>query len=194
MGRPTYAIVEAPESEPLTLAEAKAHLKVRHDAEDDLITGGIVAARQYLESQWGLAIITQTWKVLLDEWPASGVLLRPYPVASLASVGVWTGSAFTDQDLASYQLIEGRPAWVILENGAVSPSRTRQGIKVQFVAGFGDADAVPETIKRAMLLLVAHWYRNREASISAKTGFGVSADLTRGVEDLMASFRSPRLR
>lgn len=195
MPRAFYDIVDQPAEEPVTVAEAKAHLRVTHALDDDAIEENIAAARRYLESQWGIAIIEQTWRAVVDEWPDDGVALRPHPVTALSAVKVWDGSAMADvADLTAYQLIEGRPARAILESGSVSPARTRQGIAVHFTAGWADAAAVPQNVKRAILLLVGHWYRNREASVSAKTGFGVSADLTRGVEDLMAPYRSPRLR
>lgn len=200
MPLPSYSLVTAPDAPPVTLDQAKEHLRIEHaaaeaDIEDDYITRLVDAARVYVESGWGLALINQSHKVLLDAWPAGGIKLRPFPVASVTHLKVWNGSAFAASSLST-QLVEGRPALLILADGGSPPvpARTRQGIEVEFVCGFGaDGDDVPASIKQAILLLVGHWYENREASVSSKTGFGVSADLTRGVEDLMAAYRSPRL-
>lgn len=194
MGLPSYNLVTAPNEAPVTLAEAKEHLRVEIADDDDYITNLVDAARVYCESGWGLALITQSHRVLLDAWPTGGLKLRPYPVASVTHVKLWDGSAFATSSLST-QLITGRPALLVLADGASPPvpARTRQGIEVEFVSGFGDAADVPAAIKQAILLLVGHWYENREASVSSKTGFGVSADLTRGVEDLMAAYRSPRI-
>ncbi|MDX2277722.1 MAG: head-tail connector protein [Hyphomonadaceae bacterium] len=193
---PNFELVTAPIEEPVTLAEAKEHCTVEHAEHDDMITRMIAAARRHIESQYGLALVTQTHKATVDAFPESGLKLRPYPVAELESVEVWTGSAFTAQSLSTYLLVKGRPAAAYLTDGvpAPLPARTRAGVVVTFTAGFGDdSTEMPEDIKQACLLLVAHWYANREASISSKTGFGVSAELTRGVSDLLAPYRSPRL-
>lgn len=191
-----YSIETGPEVAPVSLTEAKLHLRVEHDLEDAYIGQLVDAGREYIERQWGLALVTQTHKALLDTWPAGGLKLRPHPVASLVSVKSWDGSAFSALTLSDFQLITGRPALVVLADGVSPPvpARTRQAFEVRFTTGFGDTEeGVPSAIKQAILLLVAHWFENREASVSSKTGFGVSADLTRGVEDLMAPFRSPRI-
>ncbi|ODR98420.1 hypothetical protein AUC68_08240 [Methyloceanibacter methanicus] len=56
------------------------------------------------------------------------------------------------------------PARIVLT--AMVPSvgfRPFSGFEVAFVAGFGDAAAdVPQPIRQALLLLVAHWFERRE--------------------------------
>lgn len=192
MGVPAYSIVTGPEIAPVSLGEAKLHLRVEHDLEDAYITQLVDAAREYVEQQWGLALIEQTHKVLLDTWPAGGVKLRPHPVASLVSVKAWNGSAFAD--ITGFQLVTGRPAFVVLTDGgsAPVPSRTRQGIEITFTTGFAASeDGVPSAIKQAIMLLIGQWYENREAG--RMDGSLVSAEIALGVAHLMAPYRSPRL-
>ncbi len=79
-----------PAAEPVTTAEAKAHLRLDHDSEDDLIAGLIRAAREEVERATGLAMIDQSWRLALDCVPACGlVLLRRHPVKAIISVTVY---------------------------------------------------------------------------------------------------------
>ena len=38
-------------------------------------------------------------------------------------------------------------------------------VQIEYVAGYGAAASVPQVFKQAILLLVGHWYANRESSI-----------------------------
>lgn len=58
-----------PASEPVTLALAKAHLRIDHTAEDDLITSWIKAAREAAEKYTGRRFITQSLRMRLNDWP-----------------------------------------------------------------------------------------------------------------------------
>ena len=62
-------LVTAPAAEPLTLAEAKLHLRVDDTADDALIGALITAARQHAEHDTRRALVTQTWKLALDASP-----------------------------------------------------------------------------------------------------------------------------
>jgi len=63
-----------PLGEPLTLAETKAHLRVETNAEDALITALIRTVREHLERQTGLALMTRTFRLYLDDWPPARVI------------------------------------------------------------------------------------------------------------------------
>lgn len=194
--RAAFELVTPPSEEPIELEVAKAHCRVTSAAEDDLFERLIAAARRHLESTYGIAIINQTHKATIDAWEPRGVKLLPHPVSSLSSVKVWDGSTLATQDLAGYQLLPGRPELVVLADGASSPvpGRTRAGIVIEFVAGFGaNGAAVPEDVTQAMLMLVAHWYENRETVIIGAKETKVSSEVTRGVNDLMFPYRSMRL-
>ena len=65
-------LLNAPASEPVSLAEAKLFLRVEHDDDDDLIAALIAAARVQVEAQTRRALITQTWRLVRDVWPAGG--------------------------------------------------------------------------------------------------------------------------
>src|SRR5690606_15208787 len=79
-----------PAVEPITLAGMKEHLRVTHNSEDGLITDLIKAAREEVERSTLLALINQTWRLVLDRWPRSDiVLLRRGPVIEVSSVTVF---------------------------------------------------------------------------------------------------------
>src|SRR5690348_16556758 len=78
-------LIADPATEPVSLAEAKAHLRVTASDEDALISALIIAAREAAEHELGRALITQTWEKTLDLFPDAIELTNP-PVQSVASV------------------------------------------------------------------------------------------------------------
>lgn len=67
------AIVTQPLTEPVTLAEAKLHLRVDNTADDALVSALIAAARQQVETITRRAFITQSWKLVSDKFPSPGM-------------------------------------------------------------------------------------------------------------------------
>lgn len=182
----------APEAEPVTPSEAKQMLRLDHDSEDELIAGLIRAAREEVEASCGLALIDQGWRLSLDRLPRSGrVLLRRHPVRAVTSVTVYgrDGRA-SPVDPASYRLDgNGRPARLHFL-AAPAPGIATNGVEIDFSAGFGEAGTdVPDLLKRAMLVLVAHWYEFR-ASYSAADQ---PVSFPPGYERLIAPWRARRL-
>ena len=162
----TLILAEPPEAEPVSLLLAKAHLRVTHDSEDALIAGLIGAARQEVERGTGLALLTQGWRLVLDDWPADGtLLLMRHPVRSVAAVTVYDDAGEPTVLPASAYAVDAlsRPGRVRML-APVSVGSPLNGIEVDFSAGFGSAGAdVPDGLKRAILLLVAHWFEFRGA-------------------------------
>ena len=75
----------APSETPVTLADAKAHLRVDHGDEDTLIGALVSAATEYLDGWDGIlgrCLVTQTWTLERDE---SCDFLAPFPQAALVS-------------------------------------------------------------------------------------------------------------
>lgn len=67
--RHRHNLITTPAVEPITLTEAKAHLRVDFADDNDLITTLIIVARQAVEEFTGRALITQTWQVFYDRFP-----------------------------------------------------------------------------------------------------------------------------
>ncbi|MBB4126224.1 hypothetical protein GGR77_001514 [Xanthomonas translucens] len=68
-------LVTAAAEEPVTLADAKKHLVVLHDADDTLIAAFITAAREVVEQQTGYALATATY-----DWTPVGDGRSPLPI------------------------------------------------------------------------------------------------------------------
>lgn len=160
-----------PSAEPVSVDEAKSHLRVDITDDDTLIGTLITAARDYVEQTTRRALVTQTWQYFLDDWPGiSEIVLPKPPLQSVTSV-VYTDSDGNDNTWSSSEYAvdtDNEPGAVVLGYNESYPSGTLDvvnPITVTYVAGYGAAAAVPWIFKQAILLLVGHWYENREAIV-----------------------------
>jgi uncharacterized phiE125 gp8 family phage protein len=181
-----------PAGEPVTLADVKAHLRIADGSEDALLQGLIRAAREDLERATGMALIDQSWRFALDAWPSQGCALLPmHPVREVLSVTAFGTEGETSLvDPADYQLdMLSRPARLHFETRP-EPLRIFNGIEIDFSAGYGEAGTdVPDLLKRAILLLVGHWYEFRAHFEPAEQPVSYPAAYDR----IVASYRSRRL-
>lgn len=187
--------VTGPAVEPVSLDEAKDHLRVDISDDDTLIAGLVTAAREWIERvcRPQLALITQTWRYVADDWPAGDTLaLRPWPLQSVSSVSYTSEAGVTATFAASNYVVDtySAPGRLRLKSTASWPSGTLQelnGLQVTFTAGFGAGGSdVPAQIRQALLMLVAHWYENRETQVI--TG-AVPASVDFAVRALLAPWR-----
>lgn len=159
--------LSGPGAEPLSLDEVKAHLRVDGMAEDALLQSLVLTSRLHIEAALGLALITQSWKLVLDAWPHNGIVNLPIaPVQLVSDVRLMAqdGSAQSLDDNGYDVDASGRPARIYRRSGTwPTPGRKHAGIEIDFAAGFGAAaNDVPEPVRQALLLLVAHWYEHRD--------------------------------
>jgi uncharacterized phiE125 gp8 family phage protein len=159
-------LITAPAAEPVSLATAKAFLRVDDLYDDTLITSLIKSAREKGEELSRLAFITQTWELTRDTWPDGCLLLKLYrpPLQSVTSVKYFDGDN-QQHTWTDYTVDTASEPGAIIFNSLPSANLRKSGaITVRFVAGYGSADTnVPERIKAAIVTLVAHWYENRES-------------------------------
>lgn len=160
-------LVTGPGAEPLSLDEVKMHLRVDGTTEDALITSLLITSRLHIEAALGIALITQSWKLILDAWPANGEVALPIaPVAEVTQVRILAADGTPETLSSGAFLVDAsrRPARLVPSAGAwPKPRRKVAGIEIDISAGFGAApDDVPEPIRQALLLLVAHWYEHRD--------------------------------
>lgn len=157
-------LLSAPAAEPLSLAEAKAFLRVEHADDDDVIGALIAASRIHIEAQTRRALVTQNWRIIRDAWPVDGRLpLRPAPLRTLAAVRVYdAGGVAHAVDTESFVLDAGGAELAFAPWALAQPGRLAAGIELDVAVGYGDAGTdVPEPLRQAVRLLVAHWYENR---------------------------------
>lgn len=164
----TLKICTQPAMETISLTDAKQHLRVDGDDDDVLILSYIKAARIYCEGYQNRAYCTQTWELWLDSFPRTNILEIPLPpLQSITSIKYFdTANEEATFPAASYFVdIKSSPGRVCLNSGYSWPSvalRAINGVCVTFEAGYGGTEAVPQSVKQAMLLLIGHWYENRE--------------------------------
>lgn len=180
-----FSLVTAADAEPVSLEEAKAHLRVDIDEQDDLLIGYIAAARAHLEEICGRSFLSTTWDYFIDDdWPwifdmdyGAHVRMIEVPKAPLSSV---TSISYVDsngatQTLASNQYVvdgAGAIGRIYPAYGVDWPTVRcqRRAITVRFVAGYGaDPSSVPTPIKQATLLLISHFHEQREPVVVGQT-------------------------
>ncbi len=177
-------LVSGPVVEPVSLSDIKAQARIDGTADDAFLNTLIVAARQWAEQYTGCALLTQSWRLWLDQWPvgsdpwwdgtrdgaivaaaAQAISLPKAPLQNVTEVRVYQADdTSTVWPAGAYQVDNiARPGRLVLRAGQSwpSPGRAAQGVAVSFVAGYASAAAVPEPIKAALKQLVAHWYEQR---------------------------------
>lgn len=190
-------LVTAPAVEPISLQEAKDHLKVDSTDEDALIEALIQGARQHVDGRdgWlGRQLITATWDLTLQTFPATDFILLPLPpIQSVTSI-TYTDTDGDSQTFASSKWslsndLNWRPR-VDLAYGETWPSTRTEAdtVVVRFVSGYGVQADVPAPIRAGMLLLIAHWYEHRSAGESVNI-----TEVPRTVDALLEPYRIWRL-
>lgn len=163
-----YRLITPPAATPVTLAEAKAQLRVDHNDEDGKIEALIAAATSYLDGRSGVlgrCIVSQTWELTLDAFPAEEIEIPLGPVQSVPAL-TYVDLAGATQTVNSgdyYLDTTSLTAWVMPEIEWPSTMEAANAVTVRFVAGTAVAD-VPPAIKHALLLLVSAWYDDRAGS------------------------------
>jgi uncharacterized phiE125 gp8 family phage protein len=188
-------MMAGPAAEPISLAEAKAHLRIDGNDEDALLASLIAAARMAVERTLSLALITESWSLYLDGWPRSGTIVLPIqPAQAVTAVRVYDPDdepATVNSETYSVDVLS-EPARLVLSAGAVqlSPARLLNAFEVAFTAGYGDeASDVPDPLRHAIKLLVAHWFEQREPVVLGAAAQEVPAT----VAGLLLPYRRVRL-
>lgn len=185
-------LIAAPAEKPVSRTEAKAHCRVDFDEDDALIDLLIAAATGHLDGWTGIlgrALVTQSWRQDFECFlPQDRMRLGLWPVASITSI-TYFDEADTVQTLApsAYRLMaDDRGAFVFGTQIASMPRTARRpdAVSVTYVAGAAVAEVPPE-FKSAILLLVGHWYANREA---VNVG-NITTELPMAVNALLAPYR-----
>ena len=174
--------VTQPEIEPVTLAEAKRHIRqfINVTTEDPDVTELIKVAREWVEDYTGRSMIDQRWRLTVQQVPAvtgdavggyttpgyysgsvawsavDGLLLRRSPVLEIISINtVGVDGAETLVDPATYQLRDRESRWprVVPLSGAVWTAST---FRIVFRAGFADRVSSPVTGAEVVPAVLKH--------------------------------------
>lgn len=146
-------LVTPPVTEPVTLEEAKLHLRIDGNEEDSLISVLITAARQKSEEYTRRAFITQTWELALDSANRKVYIPKP-PIQTINEVTLDGEIVSTE----NYVLIGQNAFYSKIPLRAVNPD----GLVIRYISGYGNnATDAPQAIRQAILMLVAHLYEHR---------------------------------
>ncbi len=174
-------------TEPITLAEVRQHLRLpENEVEDNLLLSLITTARSYCEHYTRRALAEQTLEVYLDRFLSTDPIELPCPpLQSVTEIG-YKDSVDVETILSpSVYLVDVdcEPGQVMPVFGMSWPVFTplpSSPIRIRFVAGY---EELPVSIRLAMLLLIGHWYENREATGTANSVIDFS------VHSLLAPYR-----
>lgn len=174
----TPEIIEGPYAEPITLAEAKAHLRVDDSDSDDYITALIVAARESAELFCQRSFVQRRYRLTLDGFPRGrgcAMYLPMGPVIAVDHIKYYdTDSALVTWDSADYIVDTSQtPARVVPTVDETWPTDVEgriASVQVQYLAGYS-ADSssptdyaanVPKSAKQGMLFHIGHMFENRQ--------------------------------
>jgi uncharacterized phiE125 gp8 family phage protein len=185
-------LLSGPAVEPWSVAEAKNFLRTENDDDDTVIASLIAAARSHVEAMTRCALIAQTWRFVLDQWPKDG-RIKPGrgPLRTLTAARTYdsAGSA-TTIDAGTFIVDKASGVIASSEWALPAPGRATAGIELDVEIGFGSAATdVPDVLRHAVRTLVAHWYENR-----GLIAIGQSvAMMPASVSAMIASYRVPAL-
>jgi uncharacterized phiE125 gp8 family phage protein len=186
--------VAGPFVEPVTLTEAKQHLRVDTETDDAYIVALISAAREYCEDYLDRTLTSTQWQMRLDNFPAEIGVPRPPMIASGTATAVSvtyvenSAGGTTTLSLAEYRIDrDATPGALRPLYGGSWPSHLsdENSLVVTWWGGYGDsAESVPRVIRHAILMLVATWYERRQAVDSTS-----ASEVPMGAKALLDSAR-----
>ncbi|MGZ2403876.1 head-tail connector protein [Rhizobium ruizarguesonis] len=171
-------------------AEAKGHLRVFHSDDDAYIDGLIAAASDHLlgENSWiGRASAASEWELTLCEFTADRLDIPKPPLASVGGVFYTPSDGGAEIELTGFRAIDVG----VKDGGYLLPAKNTRwpetdgepgSVRIEFVAGYA---TMPASIKHAALLMIGHWYENREAATEAKL-----SDMPMAVDALLMPYRN----
>jgi uncharacterized phiE125 gp8 family phage protein len=183
-------VVTVPAQSPLSIPEVKEHARIDLDDEDAYLVNLINAVTTHTERYLRRSLITQTRRAWFDVVPCDGLLLDYGPVQTLSSIKAYSLDD-TESTVATtvYRLdAVAESARVVLRYNQVWPvnMRPQSAIAAEYVAGYGvDGSSVPAGILQGMLLLIGHWYLNREAVVTGT----IATTLPLAVDSLLRPYR-----
>lgn len=210
-------LVTAAATEPVSADDLRDYLRVDSDIMPDAEAEDLIAeAREIVEEQSGLAVIEQSWRLTLDNWPGAkdpwwdgvrqgsigelngqpGWLVLPrWPLVSVDSVTVYD-EASNDISVTVASVFDidtySKPGRMALKSGQNWPIALRptNAIDVVFTAGYADSASVPASIKSAIKALSGYLYSNRGDDGCCESG---SAYIASGAQNIMAIYRPVKI-
>ena len=154
----------------VTVEEVRNHARLMDVDDEAYLEGLILAATEFCENWQRRSYVSTLWHYYLDGFPPQPFIRldkSPLQEDDFIMGHFDTSDNFHEFSSDNYYLdTVSEPGFVILNSGASWPStnlRRGNGVGIQFQSGHGEVNQVPMIYKQGVLLLVAHWYENREA-------------------------------
>jgi len=200
--------IRKPASEPLSLEETAAFIRLADESDNRVVERLIAAARYHVEQSTRRCFVTRTLEATFDEWPIAcrrynhsrqvqepELLLPGSPLVDVVKVQhLDLDGELQTVDPAIYRtIVNQEPGRIRRRKNASWPNTSDEGdsIIVTYRAGYGEDDDVPSDAKVAMLMLVGHWYENREA-VDISTG-GTVTSVPDGFRAIVNNLTVPRV-
>lgn len=177
--------------EPISVPEAKEWLRIDGAEQDELVAGLVPVARETIEQAARRILTPQTWRLVLDAWPAQGDFGLALPLAPLSAVLTVRVFQTSDQSVVlapDFYTLQGPPdaRRLVFSDRPPAPGRAAAGIEIDCAAGYAAPSSVPSPLRQAMLQIIAHLFENRGDA-------GAAAPMSPTIERLIAPYRRPRL-
>ncbi|MBY3543666.1 phage gp6-like head-tail connector protein [Rhizobium laguerreae] len=172
----------------LTTADAKAHLRVLHDDDNTYIDGLIAVAGDWLfgENSWiGRPAPASEWEMTMASFPVGCLDIPKPPLVTVDGVFYTPADGGAEREITDFRTFGvGGNGYILPAIDTVWPETDGEpeSVRIEFTAGYA---ALPASIKHAALLLIGHWYENREAATEAKL-----SDLPMAVDALLMPYRN----
>lgn len=164
----------APTSEPVTVPEFRKHANIYVNDDDVWALGAISAAREYAELVQQRQLLTATWRLSLDRFPAWEIRVPLPPLQSVSSI-TYVDTAGTTQTLSASLYAVSTDS----EPGRITPAYSQfwpatrevmEAVKITFVAGYTSALLIPWKTVFAIKGIAAEMYANRELTLGESSG------------------------
>lgn len=158
---------------PINMEEVKAMVGLETDQSqfDGFLQQLIKSAVDLFEEETNTALMTQTFKGYLFDWPLEEDYIEIWkpPLASVTSVKyIPAGGSLTEWADSNYEVdINTKPGRVYLGYLKTWPTSTlkptNDAIVIEYVAGYAKETSVPFSIKNVLMQIVEFWFTNRGA-------------------------------
>ena len=159
-------------SDPLVeIGDVQEHLRIADSDHNDTLVGLVLAATDYIERETGQALRPTTLLATFDCFPAADISLPRPPLASVQSVKyIDAAGVLQTVPTATYTVdTASKPGRLALNPGQTWPtSYGPNSVSIAYTAGYANEAALPATLKQLCLLMIGHWFENREGAIDRR--------------------------
>ena len=193
----------------ITLARLRTNSNIPNGQDEDFLVEALKSAEDYVERYLECTIGLAEWRLTLDSFPQIGAWQDPFqtfpqafqqtyqsrkaelliplwPIRSVTALQ-YTAADGTTTILPLNQIVQpiGNDRYHLrLKKGFSWPltDGSPNAVAITFQAGWPTQSKVPGTLTRAILMLVSHFYENREAVLTGS----ISKEVELGVQSMLA--------